>query len=306
VDYRHEVLMPGRLADVRASGQERMADLEALLSATTPDELHHVLVLGWPAAVVREPSAPLSWLRRVHRESPADIETTAVLLVTDVRCRSIGAELLAGLEKTGQLSAEVLDLLAETFVSADEFVYWECPDEWFQDGVLVLLDPSGSDAGPDDEDEDQQESGPAVVRRRVPDGARRWAAARMVRSQPKRWAAVYRRSRQTTKPIGAALLHGLLDATDVLTDPAADLIESLALRSGDAGLRLAGLKRRALSNPEQARLLARGDGNARVRDRAESLGPSSTTDDEIDLRTREVVNPSGRSAGSSEAEPTLF
>lgn len=51
-------------------------------------------------------------------------------------------ELARRIGESGLLGDEQLDLLARTFLLADDAVYWQVPDEWFsEEGIIIDLGP---------------------------------------------------------------------------------------------------------------------------------------------------------------------
>lgn len=279
---------------MRYSAEERLDDLLAIGNAKSHSELQHHLALRPPAATDLEPSVPVSVFRTVHEAGPDGAIDTFVLMATDSRWKPIAHELIVALVDTDLLSGDDLDLVAEAFVAGDRWVYWECPDEWFSDEITIELpgwldddlddpdDPDGSGAADEPPGEDD---GPTLARRDLPRGARRWAADRLVRQEPGRWAALLARARELPSKVGAPILLGLMDAASCLPDDAARFIDRRAAESGDVAVRLAALRRLASYDAEAALALGLADRNGRVRAWARSetdpTGPVPSEPDEV-------------------------
>lgn len=254
---------------VRYSRDERAWDLEALLEAATPDELHRALVLHPPAAVAREPMLPVTLLRQVHAVGAEAVAPTFVLLATDPRFSSVTG-LTADLVDTGLVPDGVVDLVAEAFAAADESLWWACPEEWFDDeqSIEVVVAVGAEDQA---DITPEGEAGQAVVERTVTTDARRWAVNRIVRRNPHRWPALRRRASDASRRVAPGVWLGLLDAADAMAEEAASFVEQAALASGDATVRLAALRHLAARDPQRAVALAEHDPSARVRSRADRL-----------------------------------
>ncbi|MEZ5234512.1 MAG: hypothetical protein R2749_17660 [Acidimicrobiales bacterium] len=162
---------------------------------------------------------------------------------------------------TGVVDDEVLDLLAQAFVQADEHVWWRCPDDWF-DGELVIELGDDAAAGKSSAAEEPAGGGPTVVRRRVPPAVRRWAVRRLVAQQPSRWGPVLQLATAAPTKVAAPILLGLLDGEASLTAAAADLVREAAIASSDATVRMAGLRHLAASDRDAA--VARAAARSRI------------------------------------------
>lgn len=225
----------------------RMADLGNLMGATTAGELHHALVLFAPAFQEREPTAAIALFRRVHECDADGAVVTAMLLMTDDRWSVTARPVAARLEATGLVPDDELDLLARAFVAADDTVHWACPVDWFDGSEIVIARNDDDDLDGDDHElpADDRE---VVVARRVTTGLRRWAAARLVRSDPGRWGPLLGLARSLGGARGGAVMLGLLDERTILTDHAARLIETAALQWTRRDVRAAA-SRRVTSTP---------------------------------------------------------
>jgi hypothetical protein len=133
---RHDV-------DVEA-GYAEFADL---WSAETADELHQVLVLRASYRRSADSFEPFQLFAKHHLTEPATSLITATLLLTDPRWRNGVGQFARQIADADILDPDALDLLAETFVAADEFVYWQVPDSWFGDGSIEIDLTDGSHPG---------------------------------------------------------------------------------------------------------------------------------------------------------------
>ena len=258
----------------------RLDDLLALMDATTPEDLHYVLVLGPIGAYEREVSMPLSYFRNAHAQEPARAVETAMLLVTDPRWRVTAGPLIEAIEATGTVPPDGLDLLAESFVRADAELYWECPSEWFSTiGIpisrrasLTGSFPCSSDGSPASSPApDADESRPPVAARVVNPSIRRWGSARVVRLEPTAWADVFARASELGGEAGGALMRGILDSIDVLPLKARTFVRQEALKASRSEVRHAALVQIAKTDWSRAKRLGMCDANERVRRWASGL-----------------------------------
>lgn len=208
-------------------------DLVALHTADDAGELHRRL-LCFAGGGGNEADAFEPWclFHHVHAEEPEGAVVTALLLLTDGRWRNATGRLVRQIEESGLVPDDQLDLLAQTFLAADQQVYWEAPGDWFT-GPTIVLDP-GDTGVPcaveviEDDEPGDPEDGPVVFAREVRPPLRRWATARVLRSNPSSWGAVVQRARQVDRRGGAAIMHGLVDSIGLLTPAACDLVLDLA------------------------------------------------------------------------------
>ncbi len=245
-----------------------LGELIGLMEAASLDDLYRRLVL-WPRARRNSWDAFEPWciFHRFHEHDQEGAATTAVLLVTDGRWASAAGRLMARIATSGLVPAEDLDLLAETFVSAGKRVFWEAPGEWFSGGTVIALEPEGPavvDLPPPDEDE-----GPCVVPREVWPPLRRWAAARLSRSDPGRWSALVQRARELDSRGGAAVMRGVLDSVDGMEPEVRRVVLDLAAGWPNKGVREAVTDKLAPSAASDDRSSAPSEGDHR-RDRGRS------------------------------------
>jgi hypothetical protein len=217
--------------------------------AESADDLRRVLVLHPPIRLSTAAGEALGLLEKFRATEPDTIVQTAVLLLTDPRWKGACGQVIRGIESRDLLEDEHLDLLATTFLAADDAVYWAVPDEWFEGGAVIVLDDEGRVEGidPDDVDPDEAEtdevetddvdSDKTVARREVQPPLRRWAAERVVRGDPSFWPGVMKRSDELGARRGAFVALGLLDALDVLPDATQGLLVEKATRARDQAVR---------------------------------------------------------------------
>jgi hypothetical protein len=252
---------------------EGLQEAANLWLAECADDLRRVLVLHPPIRQSTDAGEALWLLAKFRATEPDTIVQTAVLLLTDPRWRGACGQVVRGIESRDLLDDEQLDLLARTFLAADDAVYWAVPDEWFEGGAVIVLDDEGrvEDIDPDDVDPDGAETdgpeiGPTVARREVHPPLRRWAAERVVRGDPSFWPGVMKRSDELGGRRGAFVALGLLDALEILPDATQNLLVERATRARDQAARLAGYERLAVrAGAEIARERAKRDPSAKVR-----------------------------------------
>ena len=273
--------------------QDRSDEVNALWSAPTADALHRVLVLEPAYGRSADSLEPFALLRRHHEAEPETSVATAVLLLTDRRWRNGLGRLVRRIAGSSILGEEELDLLASTFLAADDAVYWGVPDDWFgaEEFVITLGDPD-PDADLDDAPPPAA-AGPTVAKRLVAPPLRRWAAEFVVTRDPGSWTAVFARARELDPRSAAAVMAGLLDAIESLVPPAQALVLEAATTWPNQAVRLSALELVARRDGvEVARRLAEHDASARVRSLS---GSTLRRDDET------AVGPAARAE-----PPTLF
>ncbi|MFI5042763.1 MAG: hypothetical protein ACHQNA_13120 [Acidimicrobiales bacterium] len=283
----------------RVDADAGFREVVELWSATTADDLHRVLVLHPPVRRSPDADEPFALLRRLHETEPATTIVTAVLLLTDLRWRDGISHLVRHIEASDVLDADQLDLLARTFIAANDAVYWEVPDAWFGEGsVIIELDDDDEDTG----GEPRAPDGRAVARRQIVPPLRRWAATREVTRAPDTWTALLARARELDARSAAAIAAGLLDGIDSLSPPVQGLLIHQAIRWPDQAVRRLGLGLFAdREGPEAAKALAENDPNKRIRDWADSLvNPPPARRPAEDARAQ-----SHRVPRSEEPEPPL-
>lgn len=278
-----------------------MGEVADLWSAETADDLHRVLALYPPVRPSSDAFEPFLLLQKHHEFETSTSAVTAMLLVTDRRWRGGVGKLVHRIAESEILDEEQLDLIAQTFLAADDAVYWQVPDEWFGEDVIVI------DLGDDVTGVDQDESapdGPALVRREVAPPLRRWAAAHVVARDSSAWSSVLARARVLDARAGAAVAAGILDAVESLLPKVQDLLIGEATRWPNQAVRQLGLALIAeRQGSDAAYALARDDPNARIRAWAVSLmTPSPSRDAPVTAGAHRPAT----AEGEVEAPPTLF
>lgn len=126
-----------------------LQELFDLWSAPTADALHRGLVLHQP---VRGSADALEPFALVHRSITNRAGVLADHRGADPDRSSVGERawrLVRRIADSGIFDADQLDLLARTFLAADDAIYWQSPD----------------DGGPDGEGDDVPEEGRTVAGR---------------------------------------------------------------------------------------------------------------------------------------------
>lgn len=247
-----------------------LGELLDLWSANSADALHRVLVLHQPVRANADAFEPFCLLQKHHKTDPEHSLTTALLLLTDRRWRNGSARLVRRIAESGILDAEQLDLLAHTFLAADDALYWQIPEEWFAGGEFVIDLDSGTVL--DEDAHDSEPVGPTVARREVFPPLRRWAAAHELACDPSVWAALLSRARELDARHGASVAAGVLDCIDVLPATAARCVVTQANSWPDQTVRRLALEFIAAHDgATAAAALAVNDPNARIRAWAANL-----------------------------------
>src|SRR5207237_1067393 len=137
------------------------------------------------------------------------------------------AGLIADIAGSGVLDGDELAVLAESFLN--EAVVWEAPAAW-TDGpwIEIVLSESGDedDGGPG---EDDAPPGDVRVRRDVRPPLRRWAAAELLRQRPERLDDIFARTQALSARDAAAVVAGIIDASDALDDQRAQHLLKIGL-----------------------------------------------------------------------------
>ena len=246
-------------------GWSALGEFVALHGAHDPVELHRrLLCFGAGGGNKADAFEPWCLFHGVHADQPDGAAVTALLLLTDRRWRNATSRLVRRIDESGLVPDDQLDLLAHTFLAAGPQVYWEAPGDWFA-GPAIVLDPDGDDVVDAADIEDQEEEpddGPVVFAREIRPPLRRWATARIVRSDPGGWAPLVKRAREVDPRDGAAIMFGLLDGIDAVAPAAAGFIIGIAERWPHRKLREAAMAFR--HSPEAASASVRGEGRRRT------------------------------------------
>jgi hypothetical protein len=280
-----------------STGDAALSEVANLWLAPTADALHRILLLHPPILETADSYEPFALLSQHHESEPAGSAATATLLLTDRRWRKGVAQLVRRIADSGIIGDDELDLLARTFLTADDAVYWQVPADWFADEAItiVLSDDDGDD--PDREPADAQKA--VVARREIFPPLRRWAASRVLAQDPATWPMLLARAAELNARDSAAVMAGVLDSLDVLPPAAQRLLIDKAKTWPQQGVRRAAFDFILARDGKQAAyLLARDDPNAKIRAWASTLVRSesqSAPDDEPASSDREPPDASEQS-----------
>jgi hypothetical protein len=212
---------------------------------------------GWGSSTRHAEAVEL--LGNVQGTGELPMSFVALMLCTCSRWDRVTMRLIAAIEDSGLLDSAGLDELGESLLSHEQVIAyplaWVSP-QWLE----VDLDGGHSVSYMVDEDT------LAHHRVSVEPPLRRWAAERALRSTPARLEELSRAAELFEPRARGALIHGLLDASDVLDEPRRRGLIARGLSAGQASVRLTALDRLcALDGPETARDRALSDPNATVR-----------------------------------------
>ena len=273
-----------RMTADRTGIDPAFAEFVDLWGAATADALHRVLVLHQPFRSTADAFEPFQLLAKHHEEEPQTSTVTALLLLTDPRWSKSVSRLVREIAGSGMISDDDLDLLARTFVTGDEYVYWRLPEAWLGDDQWTEIDLGDSFGEPTETGAASDEEQPTVAARRVYPPLRRWAATHLVARDATTWGALFSTAHRRGGRFGAAVMAGLLDAIDYLTEPAQKLIIDTAVDWPQAGVRKRALGLLAdRGNRQAAYGIARRDASKSVRRWAPALlepppAPDATPD----------------------------
>ncbi len=247
-----------------------------LWTADTADDLHRVLALYQPIRSSSDWFEPYQLLARHHKSEPHTSTVTATLLLTDSRWRKGVSQLVRRIADSGMIDIADLDMLAVTFATADDHVYWEIPESWLGDESVVIHiehDAIDTDEGVDEAQGDET----VATAPRVHPPLRRWAAARLVARDPTAWEELFVSALDRPGADGTAILSGLLDESDHLPGPAQGIVIDAGTDWPRAGVRKHALERLAeLGDRHTAYTLALADASARIRRWAPALLETET------------------------------
>jgi len=285
-----------------------LQDLGALWLAETPEELWRALVLGGGLG-----ASPNHWdagllFRHHHGDGQPGALDTALLLCTDLRWRRATAGLIAEIADSGVLDGDERFALAEAFLN--EAVVWEAPTAWTDGGwIEIVLSESGDDGDDGGPGEDDPPPGALRVRRDVRPPLRWWAAAEHLRQRPERLDDVFARAQALGARDAAAVVAGIIDASDALDHQRAQRVLEIGLGWPAGWVRLVALERLAGGHGlDAARRLAADDPDARIRQwaqktdqkpqRAKAPGRSESAESETGS-----IAPGTQSRASASKEP---
>jgi len=223
----------------------------------------------WKALTLRQslsgahPFEAVGLFRRHHENGEDGAVTTALLLCTASHWGRDTARLIAGLVDTAILGDMDLDVLATTFLWSDRFRF-EYPARWINSG-LIAIDLDGPE-GPVSIPLGRVDPDSTVpVERDIAPPLRRWAAARVLRTDPRTLDRLRARAAELGPIDGGAIASGVLDAVDVLDASGARRAIELGLGWPRGSVRLLALDVLAAIDPENAARRAATDPDRKVR-----------------------------------------
>ncbi|MEK6720652.1 MAG: hypothetical protein AABZ33_08295 [Chloroflexota bacterium] len=248
--------------DLELDRGDPLADLVELWSAQNAEAL-------WKALTRRQslsgahPFEAVGLFRRHHENGEEGAVTTALLLCTASRWGRDTARLIAGLVDTAILGEMNLDELASILLWSDRFRF-EYPARWIgTEWISIDLEgpegPASIPLGRVDPDST------VVSERPIAPPLRRWAAARVLRTDPRTLDKLRGRAAELRPIDGAAIVSGVLDAVDVLDARGARLAIELGLGWPRGSVRLLALDVLAAVDPEDASRRAAIDPDRKVR-----------------------------------------
>jgi hypothetical protein len=213
---------------------------------------------GWGSSTRHTEALELLASVRGTSELPASF--VALMVCTCRRWDRVTAKLIAALEDTAILDEADFDELSESFLSHEQVISyplaWVSP-QWLE---VDLDDGTGRIHTVNDDTL-------AHHRVSVEPPLRRWAAHRALRSDPEQFNELLHSAELFEPRHRDALIHGLLDAADVLDKPSRRALIDRGLNTGQASVRRGALDRLyELDGAETALRIARNDPNATVRD----------------------------------------
>lgn len=223
----------------------------------------------WKALTLRQrlsgahPFEAVGLFRRHHENGEDGAVTTALLLCTASRWGRETARLIAGLVDTAILGDADLDELASTFLWSDRFRF-EYPARWLG-SEWISIDLEGPEGpvsipigrvDPDSTVPSERDIAPPL---------RRWAATRLLRSDPRTLNRLRTQAADLGPIDGGAIASGVLDAVDVLDASGARMAIELGLGWPRGSVRLLALDVLAAIDPEGASRQAATDPDRKVR-----------------------------------------
>jgi hypothetical protein len=223
----------------------------------------------WKALTLRQnpssahPLEAVGLFRRHHQNGEPGAVTTAVLLCTAPCWDRCTARLIAGLVDTAILRDDDIDDLAATFLWADRFRF-EYPATWTgREWIAIELEgPEGPTSIPLGRVDPHSS---VANERHIAPPLRRWAAARVLRTDPRTLDKMRARAAELGSIAGGAIVSGLLDAVEVLDASGARWTIELGLAWPRGSVRLLALDVLAAIDPEAARRRAATDPDRKVR-----------------------------------------
>lgn len=239
-----------------------LTDLGALWTARDPEELWRALVV-YPGRSTTHHWEAVQLFRRHHEGGTPGAPRTALLLCTDRRWDRCTARLIAGIADTSILGEDDLDELADCFLWSDA-VRFQYPVSWIGT-EWVGIDLDGADEAADGSVVHLDSDTPVPSERSIAPPLRRWAAARVLRTDPGTFDAMQVRARKLEVRGGSAVVSGILDAIEALDEGSAREAIELGLSWARGSVRLLALDLLAAHYPETARDRAATDPDKKVR-----------------------------------------
>lgn len=237
--------------------------LQALAAAGDADALCRLILaapVGWAWGRSTRYGEAVDLLARVQGTSERRSSLVALLLCTT--CRRWGrvtTDLIAAIENSGLLADADLDELAEWCLEREHVISYRLAGNSSQ-WLAIDVDAGTSRAVTVDE------HALAEHRPRFEPPLRRWASQRVLRNDPRRLEALLIAARGLPSRHRDAVIQGLLDAADVLHNPARDRLIARGLQAGRGSVRMSALDRLCeRDGPENALHRALDDPSATVR-----------------------------------------
>jgi hypothetical protein len=236
---------------------------EALAAASDADALCRLLLaapVGWAWGRSTRHNEAVDLLARVHGTSQLSASLVALLLCTTCRRWSrVTAELIVAIEGSGLLTDADLDELAESCLVRERVISYRLA--WVASQWLEIDVGTGTSRAVTVDEHALAEHRPTFE-----PPLRRWASRRALRNDPERLEAMLIAARDFPSRHRDALIHGLLDAADVLDAAARGRLIGRGLQAGQGSVRVTALDRLCeLDGPEKALRRALDDPSATVR-----------------------------------------
>lgn len=270
-----------------------LEDSARISGAATPDTLWRYLAGNVHLRAMPNTFEAVCAFQRLHRDRPAHALRTAQLILTDLRWRRVTAPLIVDIEESGILDERALDQLADGFLWEDTLV-WPVPEQWLRDGTVRVRRGSH-----------KRGRTAVVIDRMIPPPLRRWAAARIVRRQPRRAVDVLERIGGMDAGAGDATMAGLLDAAASLPPEARVALTELGCAWPNGTVRLRALKLLAETDREAALRGAATDASATVRGWGQKLASQLPLPDRS-VVDRVVAGAHTPARQAPEPQPSLF
>ena len=237
-----------------------LEDLAGICGAETPDQLWRHLVVHFTLRAELNDFEAIGAFERLHRSDSSDAARTAGLLSTDLRWRRVATSLIGHIAETAILIEAELDEMAEGFLWFDRYE-WPVPPSWVTDATVTWRGPASRSLPP-----------VLVVERQIPPPLRRWAAARLARSQEGILEILARIPSLDSNGRDATMV-GILDACSDFPAEARGVIVELGASWPSGRVRFRALQLLAIWDPEGAAGLASTDPSATVRAKSARLIP---------------------------------